>query len=177
MGNAQLVLCETDVSGVMVRTVPYLDIRGGRLSYLRNDLMYFGHSLPWQRLAADEQARTAPELAMRIGVLDARLHAPADRHYLALYFTQSRVAFRRYQRWTEPELRGGFRFDVPSSVRAQFDAILPYPSYDLPPGHFGQARRLVETTEALRDLQAQGAFDGLEKLAAWSPLGPAPTTR
>jgi len=169
MGSGQLVLCETDAAGGILRTVPYLDHHGGRLSYMRNDLMYFGHSVPWQRSPREKQARTAPALAMRIALLDARLHPRADRHYLALFFAQSQEPFDGYAKWGAPVLQGGFALDVPLAFRARVDALLPSPSFDLPPGHVGQQRRMAETTAVLRGLQADGMLSGLARLPALKP--------
>ena len=51
VGQHFFVVCEVDESGVPVRVVPYLDDAGGRLDYLRNDLLYYRYALPWQRTA------------------------------------------------------------------------------------------------------------------------------
>jgi predicted DCC family thiol-disulfide oxidoreductase YuxK len=48
-GAPGIVLTETDAKGKSKRVVPFMDINGGRLSYLRNDLLYFQYSSAWQR--------------------------------------------------------------------------------------------------------------------------------
>jgi hypothetical protein len=145
MGAQQLVIVETDDEGAPVRVVPFLDYQGGRLSYLRNDFMYFGMSLPWQRYTREQQLRTGPGLAFRVGLVDAALRSGDGPHrYAALFFTQELEPFSGYQRWSSPQFRGGFRFEVADEyLKSRKPPTLP--SYDLPPGHASQAERLART--------------------------------
>jgi hypothetical protein len=147
MGAQQLVIVETDAEGTLVRVVPFLDYEGGRLSYLRNDFMYFGISLPWQRFTREQQISSAPSLAFRVGLVDAALQSESDsRHYAALFFTQEAEPFFGYQRWSPSELRGGFRFQVTGEqLRRRQPPCLS--SYDLPPGHATETRRMERTRE------------------------------
>jgi hypothetical protein len=161
MGAQQLVIVETDNEGSPLRVVPFLDHRGGRLSYLRNDFMYFGMSLPWQRFTREQQLQTGPGLAFRVGLVDAALQ-PGDgtRHYAALLFTQEIEPFSGYHRWSSSKFRGGFRFEVADEyLKSRKPPTLP--AYDLPPGHATQGERLARTWEYVKDLDV-GALPAVQ---------------
>ena len=49
MGNSSVVIAELSEENKILRVVPYMDLNGGRLDYLRNDYVYFNLSLRWQR--------------------------------------------------------------------------------------------------------------------------------
>jgi hypothetical protein len=152
MGAQQLVIVETDQTGTPLRVVPFLDHHGGRLSYLRNDFMYFGMSLPWQRFTRQQQLESGPGLAFRVGLVDSALQAErGSRQYAALFFTQELEPFWGYQRWSSPTFRGGFRFEV-ADEHLQRQKPPTLPAYDLPPGHATQGARLARTWEAIRGL-------------------------
>lgn len=161
MGAQQLVIIETDDEGTPLRVVPFLDHHGGRLSYLRNDFMYFAISLPWQRFPRERQLRTGPGLAFRVGLVDAALQ-PGDgpRHYAGLFFTQEIEPFSGYHRWSSPTFRGGFRFEVAEEfLKKRRPPTLP--SYDLPPGHVTQGERLASTWDQVKNLDV-GALPSVE---------------
>lgn len=170
LGAAHLVLVELDEQGGVLRIVPYLDDDGGRLSYLRNDFMYYGVSLPWQRLPRDLQIRQAPTLARRVALLDASLTSgKPERHYAALLFTRTVEPFATYQKWSDAAFHGGLRFALSEDdVRNQRPPTLA--AYDLPPGHVGQQYRASRTLSRVRQLWNEGALESLT-VAVW-PLAP-----
>jgi hypothetical protein len=123
--------------------------------------MYFGVSLPWQRYTREQQVNSAPRLAFRVGLVDAALQPERDlHHYAALFFTQEIEPFFGYQKWSPSEFRGGFRFHVAGEqLRRQRPPSLP--SYDLPPGHAAEARRMEKTRERVQalDIRALPAIE------------------
>ncbi len=162
LGAAHLVLIELDDGGDILRVVPFLDDDGGRLSYLRNDFMYYGVSLPWQRFTRERQLDRAPALAKRVALLDADLTpGNAERHYAALMFTRRIEPFSNYQKWSESTFRGGFRFTI-AAAEAKSRRAPTFPSYDLPPGHIGQRHRTSRTLSTVRELWDQGVLESLQ---------------
>lgn len=167
LGAAHLVLLELDDQGGILRVVPFLDDDGGRLSYLRNDFMYYGVSLPWQRLPRELQIQKAPLLAKRVALLDAALSPGGPvRHYAGLMFTRRVEPFASYQKWSGTTFRGGFRFELEEDEVERRSAPT-LPSYDLPPGHLGQERRAAKTLAHVRELWEEGVFETLQ-LGRWS---------
>jgi hypothetical protein len=163
MGAAELVIVETNNQGKVLRVVPYVDYEGGRLSYLRNDFMYFGIGVRWQRLSRAQQMQTAPAVARRVALVDSALQPEArTRYYFALLFTQRVEPYADYQRWTSSEFKGGFRFEI--SARELSKSLPPWiPAYDLPPGHLGEGARQEATLQRVRQLEAEGAFRSLPR--------------
>lgn len=163
MGEAQLVIVETDEDSNVLRVVPYVDYQGGRLGYLRNDFLYFGIGLPWQRLPPAQQAKTAPETARRVALVDAALQGEASaRYYVALLFTQQVEPYQGYERWTPTKFKAGFGFKLGSEeVKAQLPPRIP--AFDLPPGHFGEAARQAETLSQVHALAEKGVLRALPR--------------
>jgi hypothetical protein len=152
MGSQQLVIVETDEEGKPLRVVPFLDHEGGRLSYLRNDFMYFGVSLPWQRFTRERQLQSSPGLAFRVGLVDAALQPDGGpHHYAALLFTQEMEPFSGYHKWSSSQFRGGFRFYV-ADEHLEHRKPPTLPAYDLPPGHVMQGKRLARTWDRVKSL-------------------------
>ncbi len=163
MGQAQLVIVEINEDSSVLRVVPYVDHEGGRLAYLRNDFLYFGIGLPWQRLPAAQQVKTAPETARRVALVDAALqHEVPERYYVALLFKQQVEPYEGYERWTPTEFKGGFGFKVTSQ---EVQSHLPprIPAFDLPPGHLGEAARQSETLKHVQALGEKGVLRALPR--------------
>jgi hypothetical protein len=162
MGTAHLVLAEEDAQGGVVRVVPFLDKDGGRLDYLRNDLLYFGWSLRWQRMSRGQQVTsTAPpaltahtrRLLRQVGRLDACLEGAAGpRAYRAFLLTRDIGRRGQLPVWTDtsPIASWGFRVEA-DPARTLVGAAAVLGCYDLPPGH---ARSGVRTRETLRWVRA-----------------------
>lgn len=161
MGTASLVLAEADDAGRPLRVVPFLDRDGGRLDYLRNDLLYFGRSLPWQRLPRPRQAATGPpvrptpetrRLAREVARLDDCLTGGAGgRRYRALLVVRSiDKTVHGIPAWTPPLAVAVWEprpEDDPDASLA--DSFLG--CYDLPPGHVGSGRRTRVTLGWVRE--------------------------
>lgn len=150
MGLSHIVLYETDKDGNYKRLVPYLDIEGGRLSYMRNDLMFFGYSLQWQRLNFNQKFLSGnPEyplgvtnqLALVVSSLDALLTDPEvskTRYYTARVFV--RDIYETPVSWTQIKSASKFRVKLNKENLKKLkerSSVL----YDLPPGHLFSKRR------------------------------------
>jgi hypothetical protein len=158
MGSAWFVLHETDDSGRHLRLVPLYDAEGGRLDYLRNDLLYFGHSLKWQRSlptrkfeGGDPALPTAAsvDLATNVAHLDAVLTGPTrPRHYEARFFVREMKTDVLPVRWLDPVAGGRVRFQVrPEDVAWARSA--DWCTFNLPPGQAGARDRERQTGEWL----------------------------
>lgn len=157
VGAAQLVLFEVDDSGRPVRTVPFMDDRGGRLDYLRNDYLYFALSLPFQRAPASMRARYGPTFAMRVAALDSLLQpSPRDRSYVAITLRQRQESFQGFERWGATEYRSHVRFGLTwEQVRPLGQSTL-FGTFELPPGHLGSKRRAARSLETAQALWREG---------------------
>lgn len=161
MGTASLVLAEADDAGRPLRVVPFLDQDGGRLDYLRNDLLYFGRSLPWQRLPRPRQFAAGPPvrptretrtLAREVARLDDCLTGGGGgRRYRALLVVRSiDRTVDGIPAWTPPLAVAAWEprpEDHPGPSVA--DSFLG--CYDLPPGHVGSGRRARATLRWVRE--------------------------
>lgn len=155
MGAVYFVLYEVGSDGSPVRVVPYLDHWGGRLDYLRNDYLYFGYSLPWQRSEKyekfeDSDFRRPTEDTLRlvqaVADFDACLMEPfGPRRYRAEFFSRTMDHMTDFYVWTEPQSVA--TIDAISGEGLKNRCAF---AFDLPPGHYGAARRQARTLELLR---------------------------
>ncbi len=167
LGTAHPVIVETDAAGKSMRVVPFLDHEGGRLDYLRNDLLYFGWSLHWQRqpravrFKGRDPVRATGEtfrLLQRVVDLDVCLTGFATpRYYRAVLMSRDIVRTDGLPRWTEPSEITSVRLEVgeaeATDLRAQLNGAAGLVGcYDLPPGHAGSNRRARETLAWARTL-------------------------
>jgi hypothetical protein len=159
-GAQYLVVAEVGPGGGPARVVPFQDAGGGRLSYLRNDALYFRHALTWRReggraFDGGDIARPTPMttgLYHRVADLDAALtHRPGPRRYVAYVFRRPlEEPADGPPGWGEPVFAGTLAEYTAADRRAALGPVrLPY---KLPPGHAGQAARERQTLEVLRDL-------------------------
>lgn len=172
MGNAHMVISELDDQGNILRVVPFMDIEGGRLDYLRNDLLYFYNSLPWQRnrfkfTNTNDFIISNPTLFLfhQVVKLDSLLsQTDHERYYRAYLFYRTEDERELFIVWNPatPVLT----IDLTLSREAQrhyqdtcqsvITSSLGLPcAYNLLPGHYNSTKRLQETREALENLQPQ----------------------
>jgi hypothetical protein len=156
INDCWLVVHETDEAGRHLRIAPYLDVQGSRLSYMRNDLLYFVVSLRWHRAALASRFRdedltrptdTTLDVAHKVALLDARLTGGTDRprHYRVEVFRRHLDEQVSPPRWSDPEHVHSFPLRIePTDLPRN-----RWPAYDLPPGHWGEDRHIQETEEWL----------------------------
>ena len=157
MGATQLVLFEVDDTGRPVRTVPFMDHRGGRLAYLRNDYLYFDISLKFQRMHPQDKTAMAPLLVRRVGVLDAALQPERrDRSYVALALGQPFVPVHDFEGWGDTEFLGQIPFSIRGATADALEGASLVPAYALPPGHLGEERRRAASLRYADRLWQQG---------------------
>ncbi len=167
LGDAHIVIAETDESGRPLRVVPFLDREGARLDYLRNDLLYFAWSLRWQRLPAAKKFRDGDpaqpagatvRLVRGVAELDACLQgfdAP-PRYYRAVVMTRQMIPAGRFLLWSPPQVASVISLVIPPARMNQVGARLAgipdaIRCYDLPPGHTDSRSRQSATLAWLSD--------------------------
>lgn len=160
MGKMSYVVHEVDARGNHLRTAPYLDDAGGRLSYLRNDLVYFRNSLPWQRFPpewkfadGDLSRPTAAfqDMFRRFAVYDALMTGGGGpRHYRVEFYSRDLV-IARPATWSPHAHVGRYAVTVDADALAAAAAD-GWPVFQLPPGHVGQEARLRRTDETMKSL-------------------------
>ncbi len=160
LGGPGIVLIETDANGKFKRTVPFMDLNGGRLSYLRNDLLYFQHSLIWQRKYTRLKDVTNLSkdfivsfrgLGEEVGVLDACLRQSSGlRYYRADLFVKKIKSGPSFNFWGEPEKAASHSFSMDMD---QLKITTPECqwAYNLPPGHLYSANRIALTDAAYKN--------------------------
>ncbi|MFN3298501.1 hypothetical protein [Caldimonas sp.] len=163
MNEAYFVVQEVDPAGRHRRIVPFYDHEGGRLDYMRNDLLYFKYSLKWQRakrehkfIAGDPARPAAPtrQLAFRVALLDAVMtDVTRPRQYRAHVYVRQMRLDTTPPRWTQPQRAGSFPLTITSAHLSRFRAMR-WPTFDLPPGHAFSRERLQQTEEAFRKVDA-----------------------
>jgi hypothetical protein len=158
MGAAFFVLHEVDEEGRHIRTVPIYDDEGGRLDYLRNDLLYFGYSLHWQRRKMEvkfvdgDPNRPAPatlDLVGRVALLDSVLTGgDRERLYEVRFYTREMLDDVVPVRWSEAREGKRMRFKMRAEALAGAGPR-DWMTFDLPPGQWIEERRVRETDVAL----------------------------
>lgn len=160
MNDAYFVLQEVDTAGRHQRAVPFQDIEGGRLDYLRNDLLYFNYSLGWQRtpwarkfIGGDPSRPAGPtrQLAFRVALLDAVLtDASRPRHYRAHLYVRKMRLDTTPPHWSDARLAVSFPIDITTHHMSRFQKAR-WLTFDLPPGQAFSGERLRHTNEVLGD--------------------------
>ncbi|MNR99793.1 hypothetical protein D3C72_310340 [compost metagenome] len=156
MSNSHLVLQEVDAAGRHLRVVPWQDLHGGRLDYLRNDLVYFNHSLRWQRapwaakFVESDPTRPAPltlEFGRRIATLDAVVTGTARTRFYRAHLYVRRMRFDTTPpRWSKARPTASFSIAV---TPQELEAYRHWPNFNLPPGQAFGEDRLRQTDEVL----------------------------
>ncbi len=180
-GNAHAVIAELDAEGHPCRIVPYQDLRGGRLDYLRNDLLYFHYSLPWQKAQPklikekhllDEDSRTR-NLIDRVVRLDTLLVDPdRPRTYRVYSFRQPLIEAMPNWYWGKSELVAMIDIESNLELVDPTRRDLSY-SYNLPPGHWRSGFRQAETLAFVLSLEEPSPPPALVQLG--KPYEPNPT--
>jgi hypothetical protein len=160
MNDAYFVLQEVDPAGRHQRAVPFQDIEGARLDYLRNDLLYFNYSLGWQRtpwtrkfVGGDPSRPAVPtrQLAFRVALLDAVLtDSSRARHYRAHLYVRKMRLDTTPPRWSDARLAVSFPIDITTHQMSRFQKAR-WLTFDLPPGQAFSGERLRYTNEVLGD--------------------------
>ena len=160
MGSAHFVVYETDKEGNILRVVPFIDINGGRLDYLRNDILYFRLSVAWQRMARERKflngnystpSELTKQFALQVAVLDALLteeKQQSARYYNAALFVKDMIEEPLFTSWSQPRNTANIRIILSEEdliyLKKKFKHV-----FDLPPGHAFSDMRLQETKEAV----------------------------
>lgn len=155
MGSHYLILTELDATGNPKRVVPLQDIDGGRLDYLRNDLLYFSHSLAWCRQPPawrfqpdGKPLASTDELAERVVRLDSCLQKRTQpSEYAAYFFSRKLKDADKYPYWGESSFIGR---KVYRSEKE--DSWLCTHAFNLPPGHPKSNEREIATLKAIQNL-------------------------
>jgi hypothetical protein len=166
LGSAHFVLYETNPSDkTPLRIVPFMDIEGGRLDYLRNDYLYFSHSLLWQRSPPnqkfeDEQAtkisETTRQLMHRIARLDTCIiGAPPPRFYTAQVFVRQMITQPQFKVWSPAVNTAEVALVVNEQALELYNKSCRQ-AFDLPPGHFDTKAREEDTKAGL--MQEEGGI-------------------
>lgn len=173
MGAVHFILAETDDTGQLLRVVPFLDINGGRLDYLRNDYLYFNHSLRWQRSLLEEKFENADvskistrtrDLMQRVIELDICLTGlNAPRFYEADVFVKQMVSQPYFLIWSPVSNTTQEVFSFSPEDIAQLKEKC-FMAFDLPPGHFLSESRLVKTQTYLQSIPTTDTIDNLYTL-------------
>jgi hypothetical protein len=152
MGATYVVIYETDPKGEVLRVVPLLDLNGARLSYMRNDLLYFRHSVGWQRSPLEMRfhdedfsrpTTLTTEFVQRVAQLDARLNpAHRRRYYRASFYQRTLYDTEGAPRWSKAAIAAEMKLSISPSFYDDADGISVF---SLPPGQVGEARRLAAT--------------------------------
>jgi hypothetical protein len=161
--NAHMVVVEMadPESGEIARLVPFNDIEGGRLDYLRNDLIYFHYSLGWRKpqpkLVSTQDLKNPDSKARRyvdrIIRFDALLNAPEEEKVYRVYAYLNRLNHgEAFWSWGEAKLAGRIDIRVTPELLRLSEKDLRY-TYDLPPGHWRTEAREAKTLEVLREME------------------------
>ncbi|MCB0339966.1 MAG: hypothetical protein KDD53_10195, partial [Bdellovibrionales bacterium] len=153
-------------NGKFKRLVPFMDIEGGRLDYLRNDLLYFTESLKWQRLRGEPKFigndpskpgyRTI-RLANLVALLDACLTGMNHpRTYKALVFFRKRKQVQRFEVWDAAQLTSEMDLNIDQNTINKYQNRWECKNaFELTPGQFGSGKREQETIAKIQELQAE----------------------
>ena len=149
-----LVMYETDGNGSPLRIVPYLDNNGGRLAYMRNDLLYYGYSIWWQRAPLKElfadgdfnrPEKQTLNLTKALAILDSCLRSgPQNRLYEVAVFKRDR-ADDKFLQWGPSEKVGRFKvpFDFKSDLKGREQHCRR--AFRISPPHFLETQRTANT--------------------------------
>ena len=163
LGSTHLVLYETDEFGDIKRVAPFIDINGGRLDYLRNDLLYYTLSLRWQRAPIESKFNDGnPEspsdstiaLIHKVANLDACITGLKERQfYRARIFQKNMIQQGAFLGWTPAEPVS--EVILPPINKSDFqDRFYCKYAFNLPPGHFMSDLRKTRTLEKLEEMEA-----------------------
>lgn len=154
------VLFELDETGRPRRITGFYGIHGGRLSLLKNDYLYFIHSLQWQRSLKEtkflngDPGQPSPQtmaFLRRFASLDFCLQrSERPKTYGVAIFERllERNESLSYWYWTKSKLVGTTRITItPESIGQQDLCRL---SYDLGPGHFHETERITLSLDFLK---------------------------
>ena len=151
MGAPGIVLIETEANGQFERTVPFMDLNGGRLSYLRNDLLYFSRSLIWQRQFAHQKSPndlsqgfiySFQKLGQAVGVLDACLRRSNGlRYYRADLYVKELKNGPSFNFWGDPNKVRSHSFSVDMDKLNRSEPKCQQ-TFNLPPGHLYSNTRI-----------------------------------
>jgi predicted DCC family thiol-disulfide oxidoreductase YuxK len=156
-----IVITETHMDGTFKRVVPFMDINGGRLDYLRNDLLYFMYSLQWQRNHARNKNFTNDSppkptqyshmVATLVSMLDACLEGPEQKHFYKVnFYMKDRKRNRSFEYWSAPKLIHSSPLTIGPEATRQWGPRC-HGAYNLPPGHYFSDYRTALTEKALRE--------------------------
>jgi hypothetical protein len=158
LGSTFFVLYEVDEGGHPLRVVPFLDGEGGRLHYLRNDLLYFNHSLRWQRSALQDNFENADwsrptaktmDLIKLVAVLDAKLtDSGALRHYRANFYQREMDREKLPNGWRGKAHRSSCQVSVNLAEDLKSLRWTDW-IFDLPPGQLLEQERIAHTWKML----------------------------
>src|SRR5262249_13531099 len=152
-----LVVEEVDANRCFLRLVPYMDDQGGRLDYLRNDVLLYRLSIPWHRGALESSLRwdlprpggATEGIVGQIALLDARLHPRSGkRRYRARVFVRQWTPDSLSAPWSSTRELGALDVDIGAGKLAQSREDAPW-AFSLPPGHIGSAFRSLRTVRTL----------------------------
>jgi hypothetical protein len=159
-----IVVFETDGASQAVRIIPFMDIEGGRLNYLRNDLLYFRHSGLWQRSSITEKfengntahpSEYTKRLIHQVVELDACLTGlNAPRFYYAKIFVRQMVPTSGFWGWTPAVETAHTSVYLNNQDMIRLRKKCPY-AFNLPPGHFFEKQREKETMTRLGDIKTE----------------------
>lgn len=159
MGDLHFVLFEKDTEGKVKRIVPFLDIHGGRLDYMRNDLLYFVYSLRWQRLPISakfiNEDKSNPSLYTKhvienVATVDYCIRGyKGDKKYYASFISHPLIEGEHYLVWDKTQYTGHTtEISLPATLANEPKCRA---AFNLPPGHFNSDSRLKATEKALRE--------------------------
>ncbi len=151
MGAPGIVLIETYDNYEFKRTVPFMDINGGRLSYLRNNLLYFNYSQGFQRLFTKEKnpnrisedfKKSFETLAQVVGILDSCLsESSGARYYRADLYLKELKSNSSFEFWGMPKKVHSYLFSV-NMKQLKISEPKCQRVYNLPPGHLYSDKRI-----------------------------------
>jgi hypothetical protein len=162
MGLKSYVIFQLSAGGEVLRTVPVLDLNGGRFRYVRNAMLYFDYSVKWQRsryeaaFSNEEPTKYTMGMLYKFGLLDACLRrATTEQHYAAAFFKREIVEQNPFPIWSGSSLVAVRRFTIDGSILGSTECVQ---SFSLPPNFYWEDARLRDSLEWARShLQTQPA--------------------
>lgn len=163
MGSDNITLTEIDQNQEPIRLVPFQDIHGGRLNYLRNDYLYFRISLRWQRGSREtnfvNSEPTAPssrtlDLIKRVALLDYCLQDKQvpQRDYRVDVFFREMKDNERFTLWSPSVHQSSFIYSIKRDEISDDHLRACAKSYSMPPGHVGNDRRSKDSLAKLSEI-------------------------
>ncbi len=161
-GGYRMVMYEVDEEGTPLRLVPFMDLNGGRLEYLRNDYLYYSRVLRWLRAPEiekfvdgdyEEYGDKTKQVINTMITLDAAVTGPRPgRMYRVEIGRRKLMDGPHFLVWGDWETLTERKYTLQPAVAKKI-AQQSNLTFILGPGHWGSEERAKRSLEILKQHQ------------------------